>query len=327
MKILVTGGAGYVGSHVVRHLVASGHNAIVYDNLRAGHRAAVGDVMLVEGDILDRERLTRCLRIHEFDAVMHFAAHAYVGESVKDPAKYWINNVVGTISLLDAMRDTGVGTIVFSSTCATYGVPERVPILESMAQRPVNPYGFTKFAIERVLSDYHRAYGLKYATLRYFNACGAALDGSIGEHHDPETHLIPLALEVALGKRPHVDVFGTDYPTRDGTCIRDYIHVEDLATAHTAALDRLGVQNEVRLNLGTGRGVSVREIVEACRTVSGHAVPVRETARRAGDPPELVADASTAKTVLGWRAAHTSIERIIESAWAWHSTHPQGFTD
>ncbi len=325
MKILVIGGAGYVGSHAVRHLVGAGHDVLVYDNFCYGHRAAVRDVPVVEGDILDQPLLERTLRDHGSEAVMHFAAFTYVGESVSDPARYYRNNIVGTLSILDAMRATGVDRIVFSSTCATYGEPGVVPITESEPQTPINPYGFTKLAIERALDDYAHAYGIRFAALRYFNASGADEAGDIGEDHDPETHLVPIALQVALGQRDHLSIFGNDYPTPDGTCIRDYIHVTDLAEAHLAALLHLEREPVLKLNLGTGVGVSVKEIVEACRRVTGHELPVVEAARRAGDPPELVADPSAAERILGWRARYLDIEATIASAWHWHSGHPDGF--
>ena len=275
MNVLVTGGAGYVGSHAAKLLASEGHEIWVYDNLVFGHRAAVAPGRLIEGDLLDRGKVEAVLREQRIDAVMHFAAFAYVGESVTDPAKYYHNNVVGTLSLMEAMRAVGVSRIVFSSTCATYGEPEQVPIRESQPQRPINPYGFTKLVIEHALADYAHAYGWGYAALRYFNASGASADGDLGEDHDPETHLIPLVLQVALGQREHVTVFGDKHPTPDGTCIRDYIHVDDLATAHQAALERLERGVELKLNLGTGRGSSVSEVIEACRQVTGLPIPAK----------------------------------------------------
>ena len=325
MRILVTGGAGYVGSHAVKLLSERGHDVWVYDNLAEGHRQAVAAERLIVGDLLDRPKIEDELCKHSIDAVMHFAAYAYVGESVTDPAKYYQNNIVGTLSLLDAMRTCDVKRIVFSSTCATYGNPLRLPLREDHPQVPISPYGFTKLAIERALADYSRAYGLGYAALRYFNASGAASDGTIGEDHDPETHLIPIIFQVALGQRSHVDIFGTDYPTSDGTCIRDYIHVDDLATAHLAALEKLEPGMELILNLGTGKGASVREVIDACRAVSGREIAVREVERRAGDPAELVADASAAREQLSWDPQFKSIRPIIESAWRWHSSHPRGY--
>jgi len=327
MRVLVTGGAGYVGSHAAKLLAENGHDVWVVDNLAEGHRAAVGKLPLVVADLLDQVTITELLKQHRIEAVMHFAAFAYVGVSVRDPAKYYRNNVVGTLALLDAMRSADVRRIVFSSTCATYGIPTKVPIREDHPQQPINPYGFTKLAIERVLADYAHAYGLGYAALRYFNASGAAADGSIGEDHDPETHLIPLVLQVALDQREYVEVYGTDYPTPDGTCIRDYIHVDDLADAHIRAIEELDDGVALKLNLGTGRGASVQEVVDLCREVTGHKIPTRAADRREGDPPELVADPAAAKRVLGWEAKHKDMRGLIESAWRWHSAHPNGYED
>ncbi|MEM8865608.1 MAG: UDP-glucose 4-epimerase GalE, partial [Planctomycetota bacterium] len=279
MNILVTGGAGYVGSHAVKHLVANGHNVWVFDNLVYGHRGAVDADRLIEGDLLDGDLLRSTMKEHAIEAVMHFAAYAFVGESVTNPAKYYQNNVVGTLSLLDAMRDCGVSKIVFSSTCATYGIPQTVPIPEDHSQNPINPYGFTKLVIEHALEDYRHAYDLGYAALRYFNASGAASDGSIGEDHNPETHLIPLVIDVALGKREHITIFGTDYPTLDGTCIRDYIHVDDLAKAHLMALEKLEPRTAIKLNLGTGRGASVREVIDCVEKVTGKPIATVEGER------------------------------------------------
>jgi UDP-glucose-4-epimerase GalE len=326
MRVLVTGGAGYVGSHAAKLLVKTGHDVLIVDNLAEGHRPAVGKIPLIEVDLLDRPQIAMLLREHNIEAVMHFAAFAYVGVSVRDPAVYYHNNIVGSLSLLDAMRDAGVERIVFSSSCATYGIPERVPITEDHPQHPISPYGFTKLAIERALADYSHAYGLGYAALRYFNASGAAADGTIGEDHDPETHLIPIVLQVALGQRQAVEIFGNDYPTPDGTCIRDYIHVDDLATAHVAALEKLQPGMQLKLNLGTGHGASVQEVIDVCREVTGRSITTRAVARREGDPPELVADASAAKRELNWQARY-SMREIIESAWAWHSKHPKGYAD
>ncbi len=327
MNVLFTGGAGYVGSHAARLLKLAGHEPWIYDNLAYGHRAAVPQGRLIEGDLMDGARLAAAMRDHKIDAVMHFAAFCYVGESVTEPAKYYQNNVTGTLSLLDAMRAEGVKRIVFSSTCATYGEPDKVPITESEKQSPINPYGYTKLAIEFALADYARAYGWGYAALRYFNASGAAEDGSIGEDHDPETHLIPLVLAVALGQRDEVLVFGDDYPTSDGTCVRDYIHVDDLGRAHIAALERLKPGVELKLNLGTGAGASVAEVAEACRRVTGHKIPARVVDRRAGDPPALVADPSLARKTLDWTPKFVGIEPIVASAWQWHKAHPNGYDD
>lgn len=325
MNVLLTGGAGYVGSHAARMLRLNGHEVWVYDNLSYGHRAAVPTDRLIEGDLMNGARLASAFRDHKIDAVMHFAAYCYVGESVTEPAKYYQNNVAGTLSLLDAMCAVGVKRIVFSSTCATYGVPDVVPITEAEKQLPINPYGFTKLAIEWALRDYAAAYGLGYAALRYFNASGAAEDGSIGEDHDPETHLIPLVLQVALGQREEILIFGDDYPTPDGTCVRDYVHVDDLATAHIKAMELLEPGVALRLNLGTGSGASVREVIDACREVTGHEIPARVVDRRPGDPPQLVADSSAARETLSWEPKFVGIRPIVASAWAWHQAHPDGY--
>jgi UDP-glucose 4-epimerase len=327
MNILVTGGAGYIGSHAVRLLSRAGHEVWVYDNLSLGHRSAVPAERLIEGELADRQRLIDALEQRQIEAVMHFAAFAAVGESMAEPAKYYQNNVVASLSLLEAMRSAGVGKIVFSSTTATYGAPERIPITEDESQQPINPYGFGKLVIERALADYARAYGLAYAALRYFNAAGASPEGDLGEDHTPELHLIPIVLQVALGQRKQISIFGDDYPTPDGTCIRDYVHVNDLADAHLKALERLEQGRGLQLNLGTGRGHSVREVIEACRRVTGKPIPEEIGPRRPGDPPELVADASKAQAALGWRPRYTELEAIVETAWRWHSTHPQGFCD
>jgi UDP-glucose 4-epimerase len=327
MNVLVTGGAGYVGSFTVRLLGQSGHEVWVYDNLVYGHRSAVPEGRLIVGDLLDRARVEATLLEHEIDAVVHFAAFAYVGESVTEPSKYYKNNVVGTLSLMDAMRAAGVSRIVFSSTCATYGEPDEVPIREGTPQNPINPYGFTKLVIERALADYAHAYGWGFAALRYFNASGAAADGTLGEDHDPETHLIPLILDVALGRRESITIFGDQLPTPDGTCVRDYVHVEDLATAHLAALERLVPGVSLKLNLGTGRGYSVREVIETCRRVTGHPIPARVADPRPGDPPSLVADPSLARKELAWVPKYTTIDPIVETAWGWHKSHPEGYPD
>ena len=317
--VLVTGGAGYIGSHACKALARAGHLPVVYDNLSRGHPEAVRWGPLVEGDVADRDGLVATLRAHRVSAVMHFAAFAYVGESVEDPALYYRNNLGGSLSLLGAMREAGIDTLVFSSTCATYGIPPTVPIAETAPQAPVNPYGETKLAVERALHWYGAAYGLRSIALRYFNAAGADPDGEIGERHDPETHLIPLVVQAALGLRPQVEIYGTDYPTPDGTAIRDYIHVQDLAEAHVLALDRLvaGLPCAAALNLGTGRGHSVREIVAAVERASGRAVPYREAPRRAGDPPALVADATLAGGQLGWRPLLSDLDTIATTALEW----------
>jgi UDP-arabinose 4-epimerase len=321
-SVLVTGGAGYIGSHACKVLARAGYQPVVFDNLSRGHRGAVRWGPFVEGDIADRLRLCAALAEHRVSAVMHFAAYAYVGESVADPALYYRNNLGGTLSLLEAMRETGVSEIVFSSTCATYGIPDGVPIGESTPQRPVNPYGETKLAIERALHWYGEAYGMRSAALRYFNAAGADPEGEIGECHEPETHLVPLVLQAALGQRPQIDIFGTDYPTPDGTAIRDYVHVHDLAIAHLRALERLGAGGDsIGVNLGTGSGHSVREVIAAAEAVSGRMVPARDAPRRPGDPPALVADPSLAAEILGWRAQHSDLDTIIRTALAWHTRH------
>jgi UDP-arabinose 4-epimerase len=320
-SVLVTGGAGYIGSHACKILARAGYQPVVFDNLSRGHRQAVRWGPLVEGDLADRERLVMALQTHSVSAVVHFAAYAYVGESVADPALYYRNNLAGTLSLLEAMRAARVDKIVFSSTCATYGIPEGIPIRETAPQLPVNPYGETKLAIERALRWYGEAYDLRSVSLRYFNAAGADSEGEIGERHEPETHLVPLVLQAALGQRSHIDIYGSDYPTADGTAIRDYIHVEDLAEAHLRALEHLCSGREsAALNLGTGRGHSVREVITAAETVSGRAVPWRNAARRAGDPPILVADPSLAAKRLGWRAQRSDLDTIIGTALAWHES-------
>lgn len=325
MPVLVVGGAGYIGSHAVRGLIEAGHGVWVYDDLSQGHAPAVPADRLVRGTLADRGALEAALRAHGIDSVMHFAAFASVPESVADPAKYYQNNLVGTLNLLDAMRAAGVQRIVFSSTAAVYGVPQVVPIPEDSPKQPINPYGFTKLAMERALADYAHAYGLGYAVLRYFNACGASSDAMIGEDHTPETHLIPLVLQVALGQRPNVSIFGTDYPTPDGTCIRDYVHVEDLADAHIRVLDRIEQGRGLTYNVGTGNGASVREVVEAVRRVTGHPIPAVEHPRRAGDPPVLVASSDALQRELGWSPRYTRIEEIVASAWKWHRSHPRGY--
>jgi UDP-glucose-4-epimerase GalE len=317
--VLVTGGAGYIGSHACKALAQAGYRPVVYDNLLRGHRAAVRWGPLVEGDLAERDRLVAALDQHRVSVVMHFAAYAYVSESVTDPALYYANNLGGTLSLLEAMRKTGVNKIVFSSTCATYGTPAEIPIRETASQLPVNPYGETKLAIERALHWYGEAYGLSWVSLRYFNAAGADPEGEIGERHDPETHLVPLILEALLGERSHIDIYGTDYPTPDGSAIRDYIHVQDLAEAHLRAVEYLSAgRKSVALNLGTGRGHSVREVVQAAEAVGGKPIPCRETARRPGDPPILVADPGLAAELLGWNSSLSDLDTIVRTALAWH---------
>jgi len=319
LSILVTGGAGYIGSHACKALARAGYNPVVFDNLSRGHREAVRWGPLIKGNLADRDMLVSALIRHEVTAVMHFAAHAYVGESVANPAMYYRNNLGGSLALVEAMRETRVDKVVFSSTCATYGIPADTPIRESAPQLPVNPYGETKLAIERALHWYGEAYGLRSVSLRYFNAAGADSEGEIGELHEPETHLVPLVLQTALAQRPHIDIYGTDYPTADGTAIRDYIHVEDLAEAHLRALEHLCAGGEsMALNLGTGRGYSVREVIAMAESVCGRAISWREAARRPGDPPVLVADSSRAAESLGWQPQRSDLRTIIRTAFAWH---------
>jgi UDP-glucose 4-epimerase len=314
--VLITGGAGYIGSHTVRHLRASGYDPVIADNLVYGHAEAVPDGLPLEQvDLLDANALTALFKKYQFEAVIHFAAFAYVGESVGAPAKYYRNNVVGTLNLLDAMIEAKVKDIVFSSTCATYGEPVYTPIDEKHPQNPINPYGATKLMIERVFADYARAYGLRWIALRYFNAAGAAENGEIGESHNPETHLIPLVLKSIKGEIPSVKVFGTDYDTPDGTCIRDYIHVEDLAVAHRLALEKLDAYNGC-LNLGTGIGTSVKEIIATAEKISGKTCPVELAPRRAGDPARLFAANEKARVILGWTPSR-DIADILQSAWCW----------
>ena len=326
MKVFVTGGAGYVGSHCVRALCDADHEIVIFDNLSNGHRAAAdARAKLVVGDLGDTDLVRKTLRDGGFDAVMHFAALAEVGESVKEPLHYYRNNISYTVSLLEAMRECGIKKLVFSSTCATYGMPPSMPITEDMPQNPINPYGRTKLAIEWALRDSAAAWGLGATALRYFNASGAAADGSIGEHHDPESHLIPLVLQVALGQREVIRIFGTDYPTPDGTCVRDYIHVEDLGTVHRMAIETQPEGTFRYYNVGTGSGVSVKELIDAAREVTGHEIPATPTPRRPGDPPELYANPQKIMAELGWQPYYVDIRKTIETAWNWHRSHPKGF--
>lgn len=321
-KILVTGGAGYIGSHVVFALQNRGYEVIVLDNLVNGHRNIVEDILgakLVVGDIADRSLLDSILAEYNISAVMHFAAYAYVGESVGNPAIYYRNNVVGTLVLLEAMVAAGVKKLVFSSTCATYGVPKEMPITEDNIQEPINPYGTTKLTVEKMIKDFDSAYGLKSVIFRYFNAAGAEPSGLLGESHEPEPHLIPLVLLTALGKRESISIYGTDYPTRDGTCIRDYIHVCDLAEAHILGLNYLLEQEKSNIfNLGNGDGFSVREIIQIAEKVSDRTIPVDECSRRAGDPAILVGSSGKAEEILGWQPQYTDLEQVISHAWQWH---------
>jgi UDP-arabinose 4-epimerase len=318
-RVVVTGGAGYIGSHACKALRAAGWEPVVYDNLVYGHREAVKWGPFEQGDILDEARLAEVFAAYRPVAVMHFAAFAYVGESVTEPEKYYRNNVEGTAALLRAMRKAEISRLIFSSSCATYGMAETIPISETQLQAPINPYGRTKLIGEQIARDYAHAYGFDCIALRYFNAAGADIDGDIGEDHDPETHLIPLVLQAAAGIRPAITVFGDDYDTPDGTCIRDYLHVADLASAHVAALEKLGTGSTgfAALNLGTGQGTSVREIIEAAERVTGRSIPVTMAARREGDPAALVADPSAANEALGWTARHSDLDTIISTAWNW----------
>lgn len=318
-NILVTGGAGYIGSHACKALSRAGYLPVTYDNLVHGHASAVKWGPLERGDILDRGRLDVVISQYQPSAIMHFAAFAYVGESVTDPGKYYRNNVAGSLNVLEAARDYGIDQLVFSSTCATYGVPDRLPITEDTLQTPINPYGASKLMVERMMSDFGAAHGLRSVILRYFNAAGADPDNEIGERHDPETHLIPLVLDAASGRRAQVTVFGTDYDTPDGTCIRDYIHVSDLADAHVRAIDLLGTGAASRVfNVGTGHGYSVRQVIDAVSRIAGSTVPVEYGSRRAGDPAALVSDASRARDELGWEPRMPGLDQIVSTAWAWH---------
>jgi UDP-glucose 4-epimerase len=317
--ILVVGGAGYVGSHLVRQLVQTQIPVLVLDNLVYGHRESVKEAELIVGDMEDTPLLEKIFSAHPVEAVMHFAAYCYVGESVTDPAKYYQNNVASTLNLLKAMNRFRVKKFIFSSTCATYGVPQKLPLTEDHPQNPINPYGATKLMVERMLSDFDVAYGLKSISFRYFNAAGADPAGDIGEWHEPETHLIPLVLGVAVGRRESVQIYGTDYPTPDGTCIRDYIHVNDLAQAHILGLKHLlGGNSSEAFNLGNGNGFSVREVIQTAERVTGRRIKVVETSRRPGDPPVLVGSSDKAKQVLGWQPQFPSLKDIVGTAWNWH---------
>ena len=329
MAILVLGGAGYIGSHTALELVKAGNEVVIADNLVTGYRKAIPKgAKFYEGDLRDFDFLNKLFQQEKIDAVIHFAAYSLVGESVTNPLKYYDNNLYGTKVLLEAMVKNNVGKIVFSSTAATYGEPENIPILESDRTCPTNPYGETKLAMEKMFKWTAEAHGLRYVSLRYFNACGADESGTIGEAHNPESHLIPLILQVPNGKRETISIYGTDYDTPDGTCIRDYIHVTDLAQAHILAVQYLNNGGESDIfNLGNGVGYSVREVIETARKVTGHPIPATETSRRAGDPARLVASSEKAKSVLGWNPVHDSLEEIISSAWNWHKNHPNGYDE
>lgn len=328
MSVLVTGGAGYIGSHTVKALQRQKRNVIVYDNLERGHRQAVAGVPLIVGDIRDEDKVSWAIKEYGVDSVIHFAAHSLVGESMIEPSIYYENNVCGTMKLLNTLIKRNILKIVFSSTAAVYGEPQEIPLSETSPKNPTNVYGRTKLIIENMLSDYDHAYGLKFTALRYFNACGADRSGMLGEDHFPESHLIPLVIAAALKKRQNIEIFGTDYPTPDGTCIRDYIHVSDLAEAHILALDALrdGADSEV-YNLGNGKGYSVREIITAVENVTRKNIAVVESGRRTGDPAVLIASSEKISSQLGWRPKYTRIEDIIVTAWNWHSHFPHGYGD
>ncbi len=328
MKLLVTGGAGYIGSHTVRALQKAGHTPIIVDNFSRGHRDSVPtDVLCIEMDIAD-STLVEVMKEHEIEGVMHFAAHSQVGESMVNPSIYYDNNVVGSYRLIESARQAGVKHFVFSSTAAVYGEPEIVPIKEDAKLEPTNVYGRTKLMIEQMLSDYSKIYGMTYVALRYFNAAGADPSGEIGEDHTPETHLIPLVLDAALGKRPHITVFGTDYPTEDGTCVRDYIHVNDLASAHVLAMNYLHDGGESTVfNLGSGNGFSVKAIIETAKEVTGIDILVEYGDRRAGDPGTLIASSDKIKSVLGWNPVFSNVKDVLKDAWGWHQFHPNGYDD
>jgi UDP-glucose-4-epimerase GalE len=317
--ILVTGGAGYIGSHTVKALKLSGYDPLIFDDFSTGHRSFVRGTPLVEGDLSNANDVAGIFKTYAIDGVLHFAGKALVGESTQKPELYYRTNVFGGLNLLNAMKDHGVRYLIFSSTCATYGVPRDIPIREDHFQQPINPYGETKLAFERAMRWFHDAHGLEYLSLRYFNAAGADADGDFGEDHDPETHLIPLVLDAAAGRRSFVEIFGTDYPTPDGTCLRDYIHVSDLARAHVTALQALmnGRVQSQAINLGTGHGYSVREVIDTVRRVTGRDFMVRETARRDGDPPQLVAAVDRAKELLEWVATDSRLDNIVQTAWSW----------
>jgi UDP-glucose 4-epimerase len=329
MNVLVTGGAGYIGSHAVKRLLESGHSVVAIDNLFRGHRQAVTqNAAFAQIDLLQTDKLLEQLTKHRIDCVMHFGALAYVGESVTQPLRYYHNNTAGTISLLDAMQEAGVKRMVFSSTCATYGEPATMPIVETMPQQPINPYGWSKLFNERILLDVCASDGqFAFAAPRYFNVAGCASDGTLGEDHDPETHLIPVLLNAALGKVPKVIIFGDDYPTPDGTCVRDYIHVEDLIDAHIAAMEALRDGDQRFYNLGIGKGYSVKELIDVAKEVTGVDFPVEIGPRRAGDPPSLYADPSKIAGELNWSAKITDLKQIVQTAWQWFAAHPNGYDD
>ena len=327
-NILVIGGAGYIGSHMCKYLANNGYNPIAFDNLVYGHRQAVKYGPLIEGSISDSKLIMHVFSEYQIAAVMHFAAFCYVSESVTEPVKYYRNNVANTLNLLEAMVEKNVNSFIFSSSCSTYGEPVEIPITEQHPQNPINPYGRTKLMVEQILDDFKDAYGLESVCLRYFNAAGADPDGELGEDHDPETHIIPLALQIVLGQRNTINIFGDDYPTRDGTCIRDYIHVNDLAQAHFLALERIlkGLPGG-KYNLGNGNGFSVKEVIEIAHNVTGRSIPSKIVERRPGDPAILVSSSEKAINELGWKPQFPNLDVIIETAWRWHRNHPGGYTD
>jgi UDP-glucose-4-epimerase GalE len=325
MRVLVTGGAGYIGSFTVRRLLAEGHTVTVFDNLSTGHRAAVPAECLVVGDLRDADQIDHLLIVQRIEAVIHFAACCQVAESVREPARYYVNNVLYGLQLLERCRHNGVQRFIFSSSCAVYGIPQQTPISEQAPLIPTHPYGRSKLAVEYALMDYAKAYGLAAVALRYFNAAGAAPDGSLGEDHQPESHLIPRILQAALGQLPHIEIYGTDYPTPDGTCIRDYVHVEDLATAHVLALEKAQAGQFLAYNVGLGRGYSVREVIGTAQEVTGRSLPLHIGPRRPGDPPILVADNQRICRDWGWQPRYGNLRDIIATAWEWHRRHPHGF--
>jgi UDP-glucose 4-epimerase len=327
MKVLVCGGAGYIGSNMTAMLSSEGHEPVVYDNLSKGHKAAIADVKLVTGDLSDYNLLVETLKKNNIEAVMHFAAFIEVGESVEKPLKYYQNNLCAAHNLLCAMEAAGVKKFIFSSTAAVYGIPETIPITEDSPTRPINPYGQSKLAVEEMCHYQSMTGKLNFAALRYFNACGAGNNGKLGEDHRPESHLIPLTIQAAMGKRKEIKIFGTDYPTPDGTCVRDYIHIEDLCRAHLLALKKMEYVRELRCNLGNEKGHSVREVIETVKKVSGRYFEVVETNSRAGDPPVLLASAEKAKNELGWKVQRPDLEEMVETAWKWHGDNPDGYTE
>lgn len=326
LTVLITGGAGYIGSHIVQYLLSKSESIVVIDNLQSGHREAIPSEYFHQIDLRHKQELDRIFNLYDIEAVIHLAANSIVGESMKNPYEYYHNNVYGTLCLLDVMKERNVRKLIFSSTAAVYGEPKQIPITEEHILNPTNAYGETKLAIEKMIKWFDFAYGIKNISLRYFNAAGAHESGSLGEDHDPETHLIPLILQVPLGKRDKIYIYGDDYPTDDGTCIRDYIHVMDLASAHYLALEHLrnGYDSDV-FNLGNERGYSVREIIEVARTVTNHSIPQEITERRKGDPPILVASSAKAKHILGWIPKYNSVEKIVADAWNWYSNIPNGY--